>query len=229
MAKSTFNDIIDKVQRRADYVVSNGTADDDALFIEIINDNIKTVKQWFLDAQIYDEISASDSFPTVAAQAYVEVSTTTTDLDQPISLREKTNDTTLEFIPVDDFFRLYPAETKDSAATADHVCWWNNRFYFGPTPSQVTTYYLEYIKLIDDLVAGDTMPYEAKYDPLIIAMSVQDVLLWLDPSNGTAISATMAKSKELRKTLIDGAKNIPMNRQTASRSISSPYFNPKMA
>ena len=329
MSKSTVNSTISKIKRRIDYDITD--SDLDTLIIDTINDNLKVVKQWFIDAQLFDEISASGTVNTITNQQYkqldqasiigdattwtgvagdllkVTIDGTTTDtinvaaattvalvatainaatggtnasatsdgylkivsgttgstssvtiadgtggnageaarlfsvaasrtdtaiadLDQPISLREKVNDMVVQFIPVQDFFALYPDETISRATTADHWAWWNNRFYFGPAPSAVTPYYLEYIKLLSDVASGGSLPFEGKYDPLIIQMSIRDLSTWLDAQNSTAIQQANNRVEDMKRSLIvSAATNIGQNRQTLSRRLwGTPYFNPRM-
>ena len=227
MAKSTVNSIVSKIKRRSDYDVSD--TDLETLIIDIINDGLKVLKQLFLDYSFLDEISAHDTFSTVANQEYVDIATETIDLDQHISLSERTNDNVVVIIPFEEYRKRYPDPSADKSATPDVAAFFANRLYLGPTPSGVITLYLDYIKLISEVVAGGTMLFENQFDPLIIAMAKAELTEWLDPKNGNAITAANNRVEILKQELIIGASNnIGMNRQVHSRRNEIPYFSPRM-
>ena len=71
MSKSTVNSTISKIKRRIDYDITD--SDLDTLIIDTINDNLKVVKQWFIDAQLFDEISASGTVNTITNQQYKQL------------------------------------------------------------------------------------------------------------------------------------------------------------
>ena len=73
------------------------------------------------------------------------------------------------------------------------------------------------------------MPFEDKYDPLIIALCVLELTEWLDASNTAAISVRKAKVEEMKRILvINASKNMGMNRQVKSRrDYMTPYFSPR--
>jgi len=324
---SNVNDVVTKIKRRFDYNISDSSLD--ALVIDAINDNLRVIKQWFMDYNLDYFISSSatikpitnvqykqldtasiigdtatytgvagdklnvtidgtlytvaiatpttialvasaintavgSTVATVSADTFLQITSTTTgatssvtvadgtagntgevarlfsnsdsrtdtgvvDIDQVLSLREKTNDGIVQLLNPKDFFALYPDETEDTASTADHWTWWDGKLYFGPTPSQVTPYYMEFYKSLTDVAAGGTMPFDAKYDPLVVVMAIRELTSWLDSGNATAISQANNRVTELKNDLIVGAtKNIGMNRQTASRRDGGLYFNPRM-
>lgn len=228
MAKSTVDNIVAKIKRRSDYDISD--TDLDTLIIDIINDSLKVIKQLFLDHNLLDEITAQDSFDTVANQEYVDIATETIDFDQPLVLTERTNDSPIGIISLKEYRESYPDPTANTASSPDVAAFGENRIYFGPTPSSVITIYLDYIKLIPDVVSEGNMPFEAKYDPLIIAMGKAELLAWLDSKNSVGITAAEKKVETLKHELIIGAaKNIGMNMQSQSRREGLSYPSPRVA
>jgi len=217
MAKTTVNEIVSRIKRRADYDITD--SDLDTLIIDIINDDLKELKQLFLDNGLYDEISAHDTFTTVANQAYIALGTETPDFDQQVVLSQRTNDDTVDIIPYSEFVKLYPDPTANTSTTARHGSFFANRIYLGPTPSATgTTYYLDYIKLIADVAAGGTLPFESNYDPLLIAMARLELVDVLGTEAEGSRVRWYNKVEMLKHTLIIGAvKNIGLNLQSASR------------
>jgi hypothetical protein len=216
MAKTTVDNIVAKIKRRADYNITDSGLD--TLIIDMVVDATKVMKQLFLDAGIYDEIGKSGSFSTVANQAYVDIATAIPDLDEVILHTERTNDRHIPMISYADYLKLIPDPTADKTNTPDYAARFYNRIYFYPTPSEAITIYLDYIRLLDDVSSGDTLPFEGKYDPLLIAMVKTEFMEWLDPNNATAIALAIARVDTLKDELIVGAaKNIGQNKQCHSR------------
>lgn len=178
---------------------------------------------------LFDEIGAHDTLLTVASTEYIEIATETIDLDQPIKLTERVNDSPIDIIPFSRYRELYPDPTADKASTPEVGAFFANRLYLGPTPSGVITLYLDYVKLITKVVAGDTIPYEDKYDELIVAIVLEYLKKFLDDKNTNAITQAGNLVKELKHDLIVGAsKNIGMIQQSASRRDSGERPGPKM-
>src|SRR3990167_2786579 len=109
MSATTISDLITRIKRKADYNISDGDLDN--LIIDEINDALKVIKQWLMDAGLYKEVGKQDSFSTVANQNYVDISAETIDFDEPVVLYEKTNDSYIEIISYDELVKLYPDET----------------------------------------------------------------------------------------------------------------------
>ena len=216
MAKSSVATIITKIKRRADYNITD--TDLDRLVVDIINDANKVLKQTFLDHGIMDEISVEGTITTTANQEYVDIATQLADLDEIIMQSERTNDRTIEVIPFWRYRELYPDPTANKTTTPFHAARHYNRIYFGPTPSAVLTIYCDYIKLLTDATSTSTMPFEAKYDPIVTAFGTLELLKWLDPTNA-GIPVAKQNYDELKDILIIGAaKNIGMTRQAKSRN-----------
>ena len=158
MAKTTLAAITTDIRALMDY--ENGTdADLDALILKTVNFALKRMKRYFLDAGMYDEIGAHDTFSTVASTEYVDISTETVDFDEAIILSERTNDKVIEIVSFADYRAMFPDPSAQLSATPDAAAFFANRLYLGPTPSGVITLYLDYVKLITKLVSGDTLPF----------------------------------------------------------------------
>lgn len=226
MAKTTVATITSDIKALVDYDITD--SDLDELILSAINYSIKRMKQWFLDAGMFDEIGAHDSFSTVANQEYVDIATETIDFDQVVKLTERTNDSTIIIVPFSDYRDAYPDPSADKAATPDVAAFFANRLYLGPTPSGAITLYLDYVKLITKLTSGGSLPYEDKYDELITAIVIGYLVRWLDRGNRAAVLTAREDVMEIRHDLITSAvKNLGMNQQVDSRRASVPYFSPK--
>ncbi len=216
MSKSTVNSIVSDVKLVGDYFITDSNLDN--LIIVAINFALKRMKQWFMDEGLFDEIGAHDTLATVANTEYVELATETIDFDQVVKLTERTNDTPIDIIPFTKYRELYPDPSADKASTPEVAAFFANRIYLGPTPSGVITLYLDYVKLITKVIAGNTLPYEDKYDELIVAICLEYLKKFLDDKNTNAITQAGNLVKELKHDLIVGAsKNIGMIQQSASR------------
>lgn len=228
MAKTSVNSLVSDIKILADYSITD--TDLNNLIIIAINFALKRMKQWFMDEGLFDEIGAHDTIATVANTEYVELATETIDFDQVVKLTERTNDTPIDIIPFTKYRELYPDPTADKASTPEVGAFFANRIYLGPTPSGVITLYLDYVKLITKVVVGGNIPYEDKYDELIVAICLEYLKKFLDDKNTNAITQAGNLVKELKHDLIVGAsKNIGMTHQSASRRESnSSRLGPKM-
>lgn len=227
MAKTTVDNMVAKIKRTCDYNITDSGLD--TLLIDYINGALHKMKQLFLDYGLNDEVGATDSFSTVADQEYVDIATETVDFDQPIVLTERTNDNPIWIISMEEYRRLYPDPTADKSSTPDVASFFGNRIYLGPTPSGAITLYLDYIKLITEVGSGDTLPFENKYDPIIVAIAKRNFREWQDESNIVAIKAAESQEEKAIQTLITGAsKNMGMNRQVGRRRTNISYFSPRM-
>lgn len=226
MAKSTIAAVVAKIKRRIDYDITD--TDLDTLVIDTINDSLKVMKQLFFDHNLLDEITAHDSFDTIADQEYIDLATETVDFDQALVLTERTNDNPIDIIPFTEYRKAYPDPTANKSSTPDVAAFALNKIYFGPTPSQVIKIYFDYIKLVAEVVSEGNMPFEAKYDPLIIAMGKAELFSWLDSKNTAGLDRAERKVEILKHDLIIGAaKNLGLNLQSQSRRSEIPYFSPR--
>jgi len=226
MAKTTVTIITADIKALVDYDITDTALD--AIILVQINLIIKRMKQWFMDESLFDEITEHDTFSTVASQEYIQLSTETVDFDQQIVLSERTNDSTIDIITFKQYRQLFPDPTANSAVTPDVAAFFNNRIYFGPTPSGVITIFLDYVKLITKLTSGGTLPYEDKYDEVVIAGVIEYLVKFLDRANVAMIRQAKFDFREVKHDLITGAsKNIGMNNQSQSRVPSLPFFSPR--
>ena len=223
MSKTAVNYLITEVKREADYNITDSSLD--TMLINFINKALKRVKQLFLDNGLWDEITAHDTFSTVADQEYIELGTETVDFDQHMVLSERTNDSIITIIPFSEYRAMYPDPSSDKSGTPDVAAFFANSIYFGPTPSDAITIYFDYIKLVSDVASGGTMPFEDKYDPLIIAMVMEQFVKFLG-RNLNEITFAKSEVQELKHELIiAAAKNIGLNQQCHSRR--GDKFGPK--
>ena len=227
MAKTTVAVITADIKALADYDITDSALD--ALILKAINLIIKRMKQWFLDESLYDEVGESDNFDTTALQEYIDIATETIDFDQAIVLTERTNDSPVTIITMKEYRERYPDPSANSSETADVGAFFSNRLYLGPTPASTgVTYYLDYVKLITKLASNGTLPYEDKYDEVVIAGVMEHLVKWLDRGNMPMINSARVDLLQVKHDLIVGAsKNIGMNQQSQSRRGEVPFFSPR--
>lgn len=230
MAKTTVNAITTRIKRRIDYDIS-GDSDLDNLVIDAINDSLKQIFQWLVNAGAYVDTGDTEAsnVKTTADQAYIDISTHLAAADSLIQVSERTNDKAVEIIPYHRFVELYPDPTADSATTADHAALWDNRLYLGPTPDTADiVYYVEFTAIPADVAAGGTLPFKSKYDPLVIAVVKLYLKEWLDDTNRSAIVTARESVMELKHDLIVAASRSNINEQAQLRGTAQvPYFAPK--
>ena len=226
MAKTTVTAITATIKKLSDYNITDTDLDD--LILDALNLVISTMRQWFMDEGYFDEIGAHDTFSTVADQEYVAIATETVDFDQPIKLSERTNDNPIEIISFEEYRERYPDPSAIKASTPDVAAFFANRLYLGPTPSGVITLYLDYISLTNVMTSASSLPYEHKYNPLVVAMVTEYLVKWLDRGNQAMINSAKQDVAQLKHDLIVGAsRNVGMSRQVHSRREETPYFAPR--
>lgn len=140
------------------------------------------------------------------------------DVDDILQISERVNDTVPQIIPFDEFMSLYPDYSEDTSNTATHISIINNRIYFGPSPSSYVRYYIDYVKFYTDLVSGDTLPFQNKYDAVLIAQVRLEFLQFFDANNIQTITTAKGIRDSYRETLINSASNRKLVRQSASRN-----------
>jgi len=226
MAKTSVNTITADIKALADYDISDTNLDN--LILKAINFAISRMKQWFFDEGLYDEIGAHSTFSTTANQEWVDIATLTIDFDQEIVLSERTNDSPITIIPFKEYRERYPDPTANKATTPDVAAFFANRLYLGPTPSGVITLYLDYIKNITKLTSGGSLPFEDKYDEVVVVIVIEYLVKWLNRSDRAAILTAKEDVEKAKHDLIVGAsKGLGNNRQMASRREGIPYFSPR--
>jgi len=226
MAKTTVPNITITIKRLIDYDITDSDLDD--LILEALNLFLPIMSQWFLDAEFYDEIGASDTLTTVANQEFIDIATETVDFDQPIVLTERTNDLPIQIITFKEYRERYPDPTANSQNTPDVAAFFANRLYFGPRPSGAISIFLDYIRLLTALGLTDTLPFENKYNALVVAGATEYLVKWLDRGNQNMINSAARDVELMKLRLITGAsRNIGMNRQVQSRREERPFFAPK--
>ena len=216
MSKTTISTLLTKIKRRADYDIVDENTDN--LLIDMLNDSIKRVKGLLLDRGLFRDISKNGTLTTIASQAYVDLDVAgITDLDEIISMPDRTADRTIQYIPYEKFISMYPDPTAYTTSTPVNAAMFNNRIYFGPTPSEILTLYFDYIQTFADVTTVSSLPFESKYDPVLIAMVVSEFTEWIDKSNSTAISIAKLREKELIHEFFFRATNIGQINASGSR------------
>lgn len=132
-------------------------------------------------------------------------------------LTERTNDSNIPLIPYDRFIELYADYSANSSATPDYASIYNGRLYLGPTPSAASSIYAEYIKHLVELTTSSNMPFETKYDQLIIAMVCEWWHRWFDKNNPNAIRMAEENVVKLKQDLIVNASRMGVTYQARSR------------
>lgn len=327
MAKTTVSNIITSIKRRFDYDITD--SDFDNVVVDTINDALKLLKQWLMDAGLFQEISTSTSFKTVEDQEYVDITkarivgdvatftgiandkikvivdgttydnisiatcttialvvaaintavgstvasasddgylvitsattgatsavtiadgTTTAqtvvgdlfsvaaertctaiaDLDEIISISTRDNDYVLEYVSPDKFRELLPDPAGDSSEWPDYYTRIQDRIYFGPQPNNNAFLYIEYLKHITEVTSSSTLPFNNKYDPIIKAVCMWMLSMWLDAKDGNTTMSFGRLMEAMKDQLISSAsKNRGMNMQSRSRT-EEQFFGPRV-
>jgi len=151
------------------------------------------------------------------------------DLDEILRITDRTNDKVIGRISFFDFLEKYPDPAGNTSDRPDEFAFFNNRIYSGPSPNTDPTVYIDYLKQINDLSAGDTLPFENKYDPLVLAWAREELATWLDSKDATSISSAKATRLEWEHKLIIGAtNNMGQVNQSASRREYEPRIAPRI-
>jgi hypothetical protein len=130
-----------------------------------------------------------------------------TDIDDLIQISERDNDTVPRIVSYDEFVEHCPDPEGDYSESATFVSLINNRIYFGPTPSGYIRYYIDYKKQDTVVSSSDTLPFENKYDPLLIAQVRFEWLQFFDANNVQTIATAKLVRDDYKDTLIMGAHN----------------------
>lgn len=140
------------------------------------------------------------------------------DIDEILCLSERTNDTVIQQIPYQKLKELYPDPTANYTTVPDVFARFYDRLYFGPTPNSNIWIYIDYTTSISAVTSSSTMPFEDRFDPLIIALVIQGLQMFLDNTNATALAANASIVNTLKSELIiNASRNIGIIRQLPSR------------
>lgn len=226
MAKTTVSTITADIKLIVDYNIVD--SDLDSLILKSLNFVVKRMKQLFLNEQLYDEIGAHDTFSTTADQEFVDIASETVDLDQSIILTERTNDSPIQIVTFKEYRERFPDPTANKSTTPDIAAFFANRVYLGPTPSGIITLFLDYIKLLTKMTSNSTLPYEDKYDEVVITGVIWWLVRWLDRGNIQMAREARGDYKDaVHDYIVGAAKNIGMNQQSLSRREERPFFAPR--
>lgn len=177
-------------------------------------------------------VTISDNAGTGAARLFTVAAERTQssiyDVDEIVSMTERTNDTPITGIPYEDLKAMFPDPTTDSTTSPDYYARLVEKIYFGPTPSDNILIYIDYLFHIIEVTSASTLPFKNKFDPLLEAMCVMDLTAWLDPENRSRMTTTEGRVKFWKQELIDSAsRNIGIRQPMASRKDERPYFSPR--
>ncbi|MFQ5976376.1 MAG: hypothetical protein ACE5J5_08690, partial [Candidatus Hydrothermarchaeales archaeon] len=144
------------------------------------------------------------------------------DFGEPVRFREKDNKTIIEIHNWEDLIEAQPDETQSTASTPNFVAQWDgaNKVFFRSALSKSLRVYIDYFADQAALVAGSTLPFKRKYDPLLRQYMRVEFFAWkfADDPNNPQILREEGKLTALKDDLIRTAsKNFGKNRQTSSR------------
>ena len=150
------------------------------------------------------------------------------DLNEIIKLAERVNKLPIEIVHYSDFVDYYPDPAIIKSNTPYQAARWDNRIYFGPTPTGNNYIYMDYIVSMLDKTISDTLPFSNKYDSLIKSMSVAQLVKWQDRNNAVAIASANSEAKGFVDDLIiNASKNFGEVRQSESRRGGVEYIQPR--
>lgn len=138
-----------------------------------------------------------------------------------IKLTERTNDRPIPIIPYDEFIGIYPDPTANSASTPDRAAIYNNRVYFGPTPSGAISIYAEHLMRSTEYssTTSGNLPVDSYFDPLLISIARVFYLQWFDSNDASAIALARAIRDDMKQDLLMGSSfDRGKVRQCASRN-----------
>ena len=149
-----------------------------------------------------------------------------TDLDHLIKLVDRANDREIRIVSWDTLVSIQPDPTTDYSNNPDFAARAVDRIYFSPTPSVSIVITIDYYKLIAKVTSASTMPFDDRYDPLIVAMAVQDFREFMDSADRSSILTAKENVGNLIEELIASAPSEALQ-QCESRRATRPYFNPQ--
>jgi len=144
------------------------------------------------------------------------------DFGEPLRVREKDNRTIISIRDWEDLVEMQPDETESTSSTPDFTALWDgdNKLFFRSALSKSLRVYIDYFADQTALVAGSTLPFKRKYDPLLKQYMRVEFFAWKfadDPRNPQMVREE-AKLDSLKGFLITHAsKNFGKNRQSDSR------------
>ena len=144
------------------------------------------------------------------------------DFGEPLRFREKDNGTVIGIRNWEDLVDFQPDEAQSSSSTPDFIARWDgdNKVFFRSALSKTLRVYIDYFADQSALVAGSTLPFKRKYDPVLKQYMRVEFFAWKfadDPRNPQMIREE-TKLISLKDDLIRTAsKNFGKNRQTKSR------------
>ncbi len=197
-------------------IVSGTPASEDANgFLQILSNTTGSTSV----VTISDDGASSGAVDRLFSVSAERTNTGISDLDELVGLTERVNDRIVEIIPYSKYLFNYTDPSANSTNVPDEAARWNNRLYFGPRPSAANLIYIDYIKLLTEVSAGGTLPFENEYDPVLIAKAVRILREWLDPSDASGLNAAIEREKKVTDLLIvKAARNVGMIDQSASRN-----------
>lgn len=168
MARKTIAAIADLIE----HMVDKDTADTafDSFVQEMINLSIQEIisqvphARWLLD---------EDSVSTTSGTNYVTLPTDM-DIDMFRTMRDETGNRKVRRISPEDADMIDPGRD----LTGDEILWWHqrvggtDRIYFLYEPDSTDTLKLIFGNLVDDMASGSTCPVPAKYEWVIINMTL---------------------------------------------------------
>ena len=155
------------------------------------------------------------------------------DFDEVLRLREKDNDKVLRLVGFEDLVDSEPDESVGSASTPDIAALWSDgsTFFFRPTLSKSLRIYIDYFPQHTALVAGATLPFKTKYDPVLKQYCRLEFLKWQlrgNPNLNNILIVEKGVLDDLVKQFITKAtKNIGKNRGQRSRRSGSGAVGPR--
>ena len=116
---------------------------------------------------------------------------------------------------------MYPDPTANTNTMPDHCALGpSRRLYLGPTPSASSTaaLYFDHLRVPVDVALASVLPYQIKYDPLLLALARVEYLNFYNKKDRSTIITAQEEMKYYLDTLIiRAAKNIGMVKQVESR------------
>lgn len=139
------------------------------------------------------------------------------DVDEIIALSSRDDGVTIPQVDISELVDYQPDPTDAYSTVADMYAQHQNYLWFAPTPARDKTYYIDYIVDVTVITSASTLPFDNKYDGLLVAMARRELTIYFDRSDAAAIQLATQDEERLKHELIIGAAKPLMARQVQSR------------
>ncbi len=143
-----------------------------------------------------------------------------TDVDEIYRLTERVNQKPIWMIDYYDLIAKNPKPSSSTFDTPDEAALWDDKIYFNPTPSAANLVYIDYYLKVTAPTAGNDLPFDQKYDPVLKQYCRVEFFAWKfsgNPASPPLLREEGKLTKLVNELIVNAAKNIGKNRGQKSR------------